>query len=115
MECTKEESTGGWGDLHNKELSSSYSSFSIRVTSLKSLSLGARVAYTWIVSSHKMLTGKTERYRSLGSCSYRWEGMVTGASSHYCYCYYHYYFTVFWLVFKSCGLLTKHFLFIILP
>jgi len=95
VECKKEERTGGWGDLHHKELPSSYSSFSIRVTTLK-ISFGARIAYTRIVSSHKMLTGKTERYRSLGRCSYRWEGMVTGASSHYYYyCYYHYYFTAF--------------------
>jgi len=40
VECKKEERTGGWGDLHHKELPSSYSSFSIRVTTLNSLRLG---------------------------------------------------------------------------
>ena len=61
MECKKEERTGGWGDLHHKELPSSHSSFSIRVTTLKSLRLGGRIACTKIVSSYKMLTGKTEK------------------------------------------------------
>lgn len=65
MECKEEERTGGWGDVHHKERPSSYSSFGIRVTMLKSLGLGGRIAYTRIVSSHKMLTGKTEGYTSL--------------------------------------------------
>jgi hypothetical protein len=78
MECKKEERRGGWRDLHHKELPSSYSSFSVRVTTLRGWRLGVRIAYTKIVISHKMLTGKTEGYRSLGGCSYKWEGIVTG-------------------------------------
>lgn len=68
MECKKEERRGGWGDTHLKELPSSYSSFSIRVTTLRRLRLGGRIAYTKIVSSYKMLTRKTEGCRSLGRC-----------------------------------------------
>jgi hypothetical protein len=56
VECKKEERTGGWGDLHRKELPSSYCSFGVRVTTSKSLRLGGRIAYTKILSSYKMLT-----------------------------------------------------------
>jgi hypothetical protein len=55
VECKKEDRTGGWGDVHHKELPSSYFSFSIRVTMLKSLRMGGRIAYTKIVSSTKCL------------------------------------------------------------
>jgi hypothetical protein len=41
------------------------------------MSLAGHIAYTEIVGLCKMLTGKTEGYRSLGKCSYTWEGMVT--------------------------------------
>jgi len=71
MECKNEERTGGWGDMHHKELPSSYSSFSIRATTIRRLRLGERIAYTKIVSSYKILTGKTEGCRLLGSCSYK--------------------------------------------